>query len=135
VEAIEAIESVLASRSDVRLAYLFGSAARGRARASSDLDIGILFDDLPEPHELDRLTSDLEGAGGHCVDLVVLNTASPLLAHEVLRTGRLLVCRDEDDRARFELRAIARYLDTAPLRALQRASLREWAEAARARPS
>jgi hypothetical protein len=135
VEAIEAIESVLAPRSNVRLAYLFGSAARGRERASSDVDIAILFDGLPEPHELDRLTSDLEGAGCRRVDLVVLNTAPPLLTHEVLRTGRVLVCRDDDDRARFELRAIARYLDTAHLRALQRASLREWAEAARARPS
>jgi predicted nucleotidyltransferase len=54
VEAIEAIESVLAPRSNVRLAYLFGSAARGRERASSDVDIAILFDGLPEPHELDR---------------------------------------------------------------------------------
>jgi len=36
VESLESIRRVLELRADVRLAYLFGSGARGEARASSD---------------------------------------------------------------------------------------------------
>lgn len=118
----------------MRLAYLFGSAAarpgRGRAR---DVDIGILFELLPTPRELDDLTSDLQTIVRRPVDLVVLNTAPPLLGHEVIRTGRVIVCRDEEERVAYEARTIARYLDTAHLRRIQQSYLRERVKAFRAR--
>jgi hypothetical protein len=68
------------------------------------------------------------------VDLVVLNDAPPLLAHEVVSTGTSLVCRDDDERARFVARTVSRYLDTAHLRSVQHAYLRERTVAHRARP-
>lgn len=117
----------------MRLAYLFGSTATGQARSTSDLDVGALFAPMPAPAELDRLAADLEVVAGRGVDLVVLNTAPPLLAHEVLRAGRLILCRDEDERVRFHTRAVARYLDTAHLRQVQHRYLRERADAHRAR--
>jgi len=36
------------------------------------------------------------------VDLVVLSAAPPVLAPEVFARGRLLMCRDEDERVRLE---------------------------------
>jgi len=53
------------------------------------------------------------------VDLVVLNKASPLLAHEVVRNGKLVFCRDPDRRVAFETDAFRRYVDTEPLRRIQ----------------
>jgi predicted nucleotidyltransferase len=135
VDAIEAVREVLEARADVRLAYLFGSVARGEARASSDFDIGVVFAPVPAPAEIDRLASDLEAAARRRVDLVVLNDAPPLLGQEAIRTGRLILCRDEDERVRFQTRATARYLDTAHLRRVQYAYLRERAEARHARPA
>ena len=44
----------------------------------------------------------------------------------------LVMCRDEDERVRFETRTTARYQDTAHLRRVQYAYLRERAEAHRA---
>ena len=132
---LEAIRRALDARPDVRLAYLFGSAARGEERASSDLDIAVLFATLPDPRDLERLIAELQGTGRLRVDLVVLNTAPPLLAHEVIARGRLLVCGDQDERVRFEVRAIARYLDTGHLRSVQHSYLRERAQAHRARSS
>jgi hypothetical protein len=133
VEAVEALRRVLTARADVRVVYLFGSFARGDARAGSDLDVGVVFSLVPPPGDLDGLATALEAAAGRRVDLVVLNDAPPLLAHEAIRDGRRLVCVDEDERVRFETRAIAKYLDTAHLRQIQRDYLREWVEARGAR--
>ncbi len=135
MEALESIRQILLNRDDVTLAYAFGSAVRGEQRASSDIDIGVLFERVPDARELDRLATALEKVGRRAVDLVVLDTAPPLLAHEVIATGRLLVARDEGRRVRFEARVAARYLDSAHLRRVQEGYLRERAEAYRARSS
>jgi len=135
MERIDAIRRVLESRADVRLAYVFGSAARGEARVSSDVDLAVLFEPLPEARDLDRLAADLQTGAGRRVDLVVLNTAPPLLAREILKTGRCLACRSEAERVGFEARAMARYMDTAHLRRVQDRYLRERAEAFRAHRS
>ncbi|MBI3630374.1 MAG: nucleotidyltransferase domain-containing protein [Candidatus Rokubacteria bacterium] len=118
----------------MRLASLFGSLMRGEARPKSDADIAVLFSGSPPTESLDRLVADLEAASGRGVDLVVQNDAPPLLAHEVVSTGTCLVCRDEDERVRFMARTVSRYLDTAHLRRVQHAYLRERTEARRARP-
>jgi predicted nucleotidyltransferase len=134
MDIVERIRGVLTGRGDVRLAYLFGSVAAGSAGRGSDADIAILFDGLPAPAGLDLLSERLEAAVERPVDLVVLNLAPPLLAREVIARGRLVLCRDDDDRVRFETRATARFQDTAHLRRVQYAYLRERAEAHRAAP-
>jgi predicted nucleotidyltransferase len=129
---LDAVLQILAARPDVRLAYLFGSAARPEGSAPRDVDVAVLFATVPEGRDLDRLASRLQEAARQRVDLVVLNTAPPVLAHEVIR-GRLLVCRDDAERTAFEARTIARYLDTAHLRRVQHSYLRERARTYRAR--
>ena len=128
----ERIRFALGDRHDISLAYLFGSCVSGTARPGSDVDVAILFDHLPTPASLDRLTEDLEAATERRVDLVVLNVAPPLLAREVIARGRLVMFRDEDERVRFVTRTTARFQDTAHLRRVQYAYLRERAEAHRA---
>jgi predicted nucleotidyltransferase len=129
VTEIEAIGRVLDSREDVRLAYVFGSAARGRAHATSDIDVAVLFAGEPAPATLDQLTEILEDASGRAVDLVDLAKAPPLLAHQVISKGTCLVCRHVAERARFEARSVLRYLDTAHLRRIQHTYLRKRAQA------
>ena len=128
----ERIRLALGERHDICLAYVFGSCASGTARPGSDVDVAILFDHLPAPASLDRLTEDLGAATERRVDLVVLNVAPPLLAREVIARGRLVKCRHEDERVWFVTRTTARYQDTAHLRRVQYAYLRERAEAHRA---
>ena len=128
----ERIRLALGERHDISLAYLFGSCVSGTARPDSDVDVAILFDHLPTPALLDGVTEDLGAATERRVDLVVLNAAPPLLAREVIEGGRLVMCRDEDERVSFETRTTARYQDTAHLRRVQYAYLRERAEAHRA---
>ena len=125
----DALRSVLEGREDVRLGYVFGSVASGRARPASDVDVAVLLLGKPAPGTLDRLAEDLQDAAGRSVDLVDLATAPPLLAHQIVSRGRCLVCRDHGERSAFEKRAIIRYLDTAHLRSIQHAYLRKRARA------
>jgi predicted nucleotidyltransferase len=135
VDPLDAIREVLNARADVRIAYVFGSTVSGQARASSDVDVAVLFEPEPGPRDLDSLTTDLQVAARQVVDLVVLNTAPPLLTHQIIKTGRRIVCHAESERVRFETKAVARYLDTVHLRRVQHQYLRERADAFRARRS
>ena len=124
----------LSSRSEIVLAYLFGSAATDRTHRLSDIDIAVLVDE-EEYAEQNALApygyrAELSSRLGEilqrdAVDVVLLNSATPLLAHEVVRTGKLLLCRDDDGRVDFEVRVHQVYADTRPLRAIQQLYHRE----------
>jgi uncharacterized protein len=116
---IEEIRARLDDRPEIVLAYLFGSSARGTASPQSDLDVAVLASET-SPNVLRyraRLAEALtEVAGGKAVEVILLDEAPPALAGRIVREGRLLVCRDESQRVRFEVRALEREFDTAPLR-------------------
>ncbi|HEX2685318.1 MAG TPA: nucleotidyltransferase domain-containing protein [Kofleriaceae bacterium] len=103
--------------------YLFGSVARGQARRSSDVDVGVLYEVAPPP-TLEGLgfdlAAELEAAIGRPVDLVVLNRAPADLIHRVLRDGILVVEHDRSRRIAFEVKARNEYFDLAPIRARYR---------------
>ena len=78
---VNAIRSALASGPPLRLAVLFGSAARGALAPSSDVDVGIVPSnpDLSLRDELD-LAARLSRVCHREVDLVRLDRASTLVA-------------------------------------------------------
>jgi len=125
----EELRELVEGFDEVRLAYVFGSVAAGTARPSSNLDVAVLLIPTAGRSVLDRLTEKLERASGRTVDLVDLSLAPPLLAHEVIKQGKLIFSRDEAERVEFATRAVARYLDTAHLRKVQHQYLRERVEA------
>jgi hypothetical protein len=98
--------------------YLFGSVARGEARAGSDIDVGVLFAEDPPctfaglPFALE---ADLERLFARRVQVVVLNHAPADLVHRVLRDGRLVLDRDRSRRIRFEVAKRNEYFDLEPL--------------------
>lgn len=99
---------------------MFGSVATGRARPASDVDIAILLDpSLTARRAFSlrlRLITELGAALGRPdVDLVILNEASPLLAHRVLATGRLVFERSASARVRFQVQTANRYADAVPM--------------------
>jgi predicted nucleotidyltransferase len=103
--------------------YLFGSVARGDAKGSSDVDVGVLLASDP-PATLDApqfaLEAELERLLGAPVQVVALNRAPSDLVHRVLRDGRLILDGDRAARIRFEVRSRNQYFDMAPIRALYR---------------
>jgi predicted nucleotidyltransferase len=119
----ERLRNVLGSFPEVAAAYVFGSRAGDgkQARRTSDVDVAVIFDGATDGERrfLTRciLSERLAGvAHAASADVVDLETATPLLAHEVLRKGKLLLSRDEDRRIRVVARQAMRYMDSRPMR-------------------
>lgn len=110
--ARDTLAKALAAEANVRLAVLFGSAARGDVRALSDLDVGVVG---PDASELPSLALRLTRATGRQVDLVALATAPPLLRFEIARDGRVLVERQPHLWNDFKARAMVDWWDWAPI--------------------
>jgi predicted nucleotidyltransferase len=87
----------LRTRSNVRLAVLFGSTARGDDRPDSDVDLLVSFAQ-EEFHSTATLAATLGEEIGRRVQVVSLDAARrrPLLLADVLRDGRTLLDRDGD---------------------------------------
>jgi predicted nucleotidyltransferase len=122
---LHSIQAELEGRSEIVLAYVFGSVGRGTASESSDIDVAVSLSERPQDplRYRARLAESLTGAaGGRRVEVVVLAESPPELAGRAVREGRLLLCRDEARRVRTEVDILRREFDTAPLRkALDRA--------------
>ncbi len=121
VELSDLVTRVIADTPQVVAAYLFGSRASRRDHPSSDLDVAVIFaSDVDAGTRFQtrcRLSERLASAARvPSADVVDLEAASPLLAHEVLRRGRLLLSRDEARRVRVVARQVMRYIDSRPMR-------------------
>ena len=108
-------------RHGVRLAYLYGSQARGDAGPLSDVDVAVQFSpDLPRRERFShvgRLISDLcQLLQRDDVWVVDLDAIPPLLCHRIYLNHRLLYCPDDAVRVAFEIRALRRYVATKSLR-------------------
>ena len=113
------ITDVLSARGEILEAYLFGSRARGAGQAHSDIDIAVFVDEERIEPTVFGYRSELTAAlmsdlGTNRVDVVILNSASPLLYHRVLRDGSRLFARDLRATTVREGRALSRYCDFAP---------------------
>ena len=112
------IEKIFAAHG-VHFAYLFGSRAENRALEPSDFDVAVC---LAAPTKRERFTerlklqADLQNfLAPRRVDVVVLNdTHSATLRHEVATKGKLIYESDASGRLDFELRALNEYEDFAP---------------------
>jgi uncharacterized protein len=116
-QVVEALRRHFAEHPEnVVCAYLFGSVARGEARESSDVDVGVLLERVPEG--LDglgiRLGHELSDAVGREVQVVVLNRAPVDLAYRVLRDGVLVAEGNRRARALYEIRTYNEYFDLLP---------------------
>ena len=116
--------------------YVFGSAATGRMRRVSDLDVAVLLGKPLNPaRSVDyrlQLMTDL-GAALHRsdIEIVILNDAPPLLAHRVLSKGKLAFERSASARVRFQVRTAALYADLVPMFETQIRYLKKHARTAR----
>jgi len=113
------------------LVYLFGSLARGKVWAESDVDLAVLLGSgIPRERygkvRVELIAELMSVFDSNTVDVVVLNEAPPLLVYEgVIPGGRLLFEKDRLARIRFEVRAYQEYVEMARLREIQNRYLKE----------
>ena len=91
----------------VHLVYLFGSLVKGEG--AEDLDLAV----LPGKKGMGSLRESIcEVLDTYRIDLVNLETASPILRFEVIKTGVLIYKKNELAENYFELSTIKEYRDT-----------------------
>lgn len=117
------LQKYFSSQKSIVAVYLFGSHAKGRAHANSDVDLAVLFHDSVSPkHYFDRslkMSCDLMKLLNHNqVDVVVLNTATPVLKSQIYKYGKSVFSKNPSAAIRFKAKSILEYLDMAPVRSL-----------------
>lgn len=108
--------------------YLFGSHAKGRATAASDVDIAILFErrKIPDGQTILNLQEELAGRlHVSSVDLVVMNRINPILKYQIFRHGTIVLKKDMKQLNSFRVRSLTDYADVKRMRApIERAILK-----------
>lgn len=125
-ELLGALRPIFRRHSEISIAYLFGSLAQDPGRPARDIDLAIL---LARPlyglrrlryqstliAELKLPLRDHPRLGNLPIDLVILNGADPLLAHQVIKKGVLLFSRRKVLDRNFRVQTMTRYFDARPL--------------------
>jgi predicted nucleotidyltransferase len=109
--AISEIISQLEKRWGLDALWVFGSRATGAARADSDWDLAALFKVKPDPVELFGMRGEFEAIVRAPVDVIDLEQASPVLAHQVVKHGQLVVENNRRRRVDFVAHVPGRYED------------------------
>ncbi len=106
------INDFAASHDRIIAVYLFGSAATGKMRQSSDIDIAVMSMCGIDGFKKAEMETELSNLLHRDVDLVVFHQAEVLLQHQILKYGRLLYEKDTSERVRQETFSRREYLDT-----------------------
>jgi predicted nucleotidyltransferase len=122
LDRVRAVGARVGAELDCRLVVLFGSLARGDARAA-DIDIAVLCDRPVDRVDLtNRLTRSL---GTQHVDVSDLAHSDPLLMALVARDGLPLLERSRGEFACFASLAARRYADTRKFRQMERREIQD----------
>jgi len=116
---LEKLKEIMARYPQINAAYLYGTAAKGKLRPNSDIDVALL---VAEPHSTEeinyletRVICDIEAAFHRDADVKILNQIEHLpLLHEIFSTGILLVDHDPVERRNFVVKKNQEYLDFLP---------------------
>jgi len=94
---------------NVLFAFIFGSYVKGRDKRESDLDVAVFFNNPPEGLDLLGYINKLSDILEKDVHLIVLNNASPMLRHQVVKYGIRLIKKDESLYTRFREKTMTDY--------------------------
>lgn len=113
-ELLTALREQLSQHPQIRFAMLFGSQARGIARAESDVDLAVSAGRPLSVAEITALIGDLGNATGRPVDLIDLATVGEPLLGQILNHGVRLL-GDSAQQAAWLTRHLIEVADFVPL--------------------
>jgi len=116
---IDKLKEIVKRYPGINAAYLYGTAAAGKLRPNSDIDVALF---IAEPYSAEEINSletkvicDIEAAFRREADVKILNRIEHLpLLHEILVKGVLLCDRDPVLRRDFAVKKNLEYLDFLP---------------------
>jgi hypothetical protein len=114
IALIDRLKIFFAVRQEVVFAWLFGSYVSGHNNGNSDIDIAIYLKDQALLGDSDwylGMKSDIMALTHKEVDLIVLNSAKPLVKHAANMKKVMLLSRDPQFEAEYSLRVIREYND------------------------
>jgi len=133
--SIARVRDALLGEERVAAAILFGSAAKGAARRSSDLDVALIARSRADRAGLEADALDLAGrlsaAAGRDVQLVLLEAVEPVLGRQAFLGGRVLFDRDPTRSAEVLERILIEYFDGETHRRIRSEALERRREARR----
>ncbi len=113
----EKVAEVFENFVEIEFAYCFGSFIRGDTFTFNDIDIALhLSTNMSSYQQLkfaSRVGRELEKMFRYEFefDVKVLNRAPLNFQYRVIDTGKVIFCRDEVKRIRYEAHLLSRYLD------------------------
>ncbi|MBU4343206.1 MAG: nucleotidyltransferase domain-containing protein [Candidatus Omnitrophica bacterium] len=116
-EIKDKISRYFSAKPEIKVGYIFGSAAKGAEHKLSDIDIAILVDAEKLPGDASYkykagVIADIIGILKNTkVDLVILNESPLFLCFNVIKDGVILYSNDEMGRIQFEARIMSLYFD------------------------
>ncbi len=106
---LEKLKEHLIRDENIIFGLVFGSYARKCQRSHSDIDLALYFGTPPEGLDLLDFMSDLCKYAGKEVDLVVLNSASAFLRHQVMTHAIRLFIKDRLEYQKFREKTMTDY--------------------------
>lgn len=101
--------SLLIERFNPSLVYIFGSYARDELRDDSDIDIAFLSSGDFTSYEVFMFAQELADIYKRDVDLIDLKKASTVFKAQIVGTGNVLYCSDENIKIDFQIRSLKEY--------------------------
>lgn len=102
----------IVSAYNIKLLYIFGSYAQNKNNKNSDLDVAVLLEDGYNPIVKLNIIGDLiDIFKRDDIDLVILNDATPLLRHQIIKYGKILYEDSKEIKVKFENRVLKEYME------------------------
>jgi predicted nucleotidyltransferase len=103
------IVNLLREKVSPDLIYIFGSTVKGTSHKNSDLDIAFLPGSDINEYEIFILAQELAEKVNIDVDLVNLKKASTVFQGQIITTGSIIYCSNEQIRLNYEMNALKMY--------------------------
>ncbi|MBI5034241.1 MAG: nucleotidyltransferase domain-containing protein [Chloroflexi bacterium] len=129
VTRLTSLAPIFAEDAGIVLVFLFGSYAQNHASVLSDVDLALLLSmsvtsDEYLNYRVKYANLAMETLRDERVDVVILNTAPPLLRHQAIK-GRVLFERSPEARVEFVVDVQRKYLDLKPFYAIDYAYMKQ----------
>ena len=92
------------------LIVIFGSTVKGTTRIDSDIDIAYLSDFHYTDYDLFLIKEELASLLNKDVDLIDLNNATTVFQAQIITSGKVIYCTDQNKRMAFELLTLKKYV-------------------------